>query len=187
VLGDLFDELRGTPDPATLRAELRRLGDELDDVVLAAVDAAFSPALAITGAMALMAALVLLPGLHRRERTVFLRARRGLQAGSLAAALVLALAIPAGYAVAEGELQPEPVEIADPCQDREERDSVGGLEGAAEGLALDALDRAACRFGSSREELVLALFDEESRRRYESERGIDPRSLDDLLSGVLGL
>jgi len=185
LLDDLLDELRGSPDPATLRAELRRLGGDLDDVVLAAVDAAFSPALAITGAMALMAALVLLPGLHRRGRTVFLRARRGLQAGSLGAALLLALAIPAGYAIAERGLQDDPVEIADPCEERERR-SVGGIEGAAEGLALDALDRAACRFGSSREELVLALFDDESRRRYESERGIDPRSLDVLLRGVLG-
>jgi len=169
-----------------MRAELRRLGGELDDVVLAAVDAAFSPAFAITGAMALMAALVLLPGLHRRGRTVFLRARRGLQAGSLGAALLLALAIPAGYAIAEHELQPDPVEIADPCLERERR-SVGGIEGVVEGIALEGLDRAACRFGSSREELVLALFDEESRRRYESERGIDPRSLEDLLRGVLGL
>ena len=37
-----------------------RLGGDLDDVVLAAVDAAFSPAFAVTGAMALLAALLLL-------------------------------------------------------------------------------------------------------------------------------
>ena len=61
VLDDLLRGASGSPDPATLRAELRRLGGELDDIVLAAVDAAFSPAFAITGAMALLAALVLLP------------------------------------------------------------------------------------------------------------------------------
>jgi hypothetical protein len=34
---------------------------------------------------------------------------------------------------------------------------------------------------------VLALFDEESRAEYESEHGVDPRSLDALLEGVIGL
>ncbi len=96
------------------------------------------------------------------------------------------MAVPAVYAVARTELEPEPVEIADPCEDRE-RDSVGGVEGAAEEVALDALDRAACEFGSSREELVLALFDDESRRAYEREHGVDPRSLEELLRGIVGL
>ena len=56
-----------------------------------------------------------------------------------------------------------------------------------EGIALRGLDRAACRFGSSREELVLALFDDQSRREYEREHGVDPRRLDELLKGDLGL
>ncbi|MGH2743748.1 MAG: hypothetical protein ACRDN8_14990, partial [Thermoleophilaceae bacterium] len=89
-----------------------------------------------------------------------------------------------GYAVAGRDLGPEPVGIADPCEDRERR-SIGGVEGAVESAALDALDRAACRFGSSREELVLALFDDESRSEYEEEHGVDPRSLD-LLRGIAG-
>jgi MFS family permease len=183
---DLLDDLGGRTDPAELRSELSRLEDELDDVVLAAVNSAFSPALAVTGAMALLAALVLLPALRRRERTLFLRLRPGLQATAIASALALAVAVPAGYAVAERNLEPEPVELADPCQDRERR-SIGGVEGAAEELALNALDRAACRFGSSREELVLALVDDESRSEYEREHGINPRSLDALLEGVIGL
>jgi predicted MFS family arabinose efflux permease len=171
---ELLEALAGRTDPAAQRSELSRLGNELDDVVLAAVDSAFSPALAVTGGMALLAALVLLPG------------RAGLRAGALGVALLLAVAIPAGYAVAGSGLGPEPVELADPCQDRERR-SVGGLQGAAEDLALTALDRAACRFGSSREELVLALFDDESRSAYEREHGVDPRSIDDLLRGIAGL
>jgi MFS family permease len=175
LLDDLNERLGGNSSPDELRGELDVLADELDDVVLAAVDAAFSPAFAITGAMALVAALVLLPG-----------RRRGLRSGAIGAALVLALAVPGAYALARTALEPEPVEIADPCEDRERR-SVGGVEGAAEDLALGALDRAACRFGSSREELVLALFDDESRRAYESEHGVDPRALDELLRGIVGL
>jgi MFS family permease len=175
LLDELNERLGGSASAAELRSELDALADELDEIVLAAVDAAFSPAFAITGGMALLAALVLLPG-----------RRRGLQAGAIVAAVAVALAVPAAYALARTELEPEPVEIADPCEDRE-RDSVGGVEGAAEDVALDALDRAACEFGSSREELVLALFDDESRRAYEREHGVDPRSLEELLRGIVGL
>jgi MFS family permease len=176
---DLLEELRrqleGRTAPGDVRRELARLEEDLDDVVLAAVDAAFSPAFVVTGALALLAALALLPG----------AGRRGLGVAAVGTALAVAVAVPAGYAVAKNELEPEPVEIADPCQERERR-SVGGVEGAAEDVALDALDRAACRFGSSREELVLALFDDQSRRAYEEEHGVDPRSLDTLLRGVIG-
>jgi MFS family permease len=175
LLDELNERLGGSTSPDELRGEVDELADELDEVVIAAVDAAFSPAFAITGGMALLATIVLLPG-----------RRRGLQAGAILAALAVALALPAAYALARTELEPEPVEIADPCEDRE-RDSVGGVEGAAEDLALDALDRAACDFGSSREELVLALFDEETRRAYEREYGLDPRSLEELLRGIVGL
>jgi hypothetical protein len=175
LLDDLNERLGGGTSPQELRGELDELADELDDIVLAAVDAAFSPAFAITGGMALLAAIVLLPG-----------RRRGLRTGAVAAALAVAVALPAAYAVARTELEPEPVEIADPCEERE-RDSVGGVEGAAEEVALDALDRAACEFGSSREELVLALFDDASRRAYEREHGVDPRSLEELLRGIIGL
>jgi hypothetical protein len=34
---------------------------------------------------------------------------------------------------------------------------------------------------------VLALFDDESRREYEREHDVDPRSFDELLRAVLGL
>ena len=153
--------------------ELDRLADELDDVVLAAVDAAFSPAFAITGGMALLARWCC-----SRARAGSRRARRARAGGRRRRA--------GGLRDRAHRLEPDPVEIADPCQDRERR-SVGGIEGAAEDVALAALDRAACRFGSSREELVLALFDEESRRAYEREHGVDPRSLEELLRGIVGL
>ena len=174
LLDDLDERLGARTSAAELRRELDVLSEELDEVVLAAVDSAFSPAFAITGGMALLAALVLLPG------------RRRLRTGAIATALAVALVVPAGYAIARTQLEPEPVEIADPCEDRDRR-SVGGVEGAAEGVALDLLDRAACEFGSSREELALALFDDESRRAYAREHGLDPRSLETLLRGVTGL
>jgi MFS family permease len=183
LLDELNERLGGGTSPAELRSEFDTLEDELDEIVLAAVDSAFSPAFAITGGMALLAAIVLLPG---GRRTPPAGSGGGLRAGALLAALGIALALPAGYAIARTQLEPEPVEIADPCEDRE-RDSVGGVEGAAEDVALNALDRAACDFGSSREELVLALFDDESRRAYEREHGVDPRSLEDLLRGIVGL
>jgi Major Facilitator Superfamily len=174
LLDELNERLGGGTSPQELRGELDELADELDDIVLAAVDAAFSPAFAITGGMALLAAIVLLPG------------RRRLRTGVIVGAVAVAVALPAVYALARTELEPEPVEIADPCEERE-RDSVGGVEGVAEDVALNALDRAACEFGSSREELVLALFDDESRRAYEREHGVDPRSLEELLRGIVGL
>jgi MFS family permease len=193
LLDELDRQLGARSSPAELRAELDRLADEIDEVVLAAVDAAFSPAFAITGGMALLAALVLLPGRRRGPNAEAgtggapaVAPRGGLRAGAIAAALAVALAVPAAYALARTELEPEPVEIADPCEDRERR-SVGGVEGAAEDLALGALDRAACEFGSSREELVLALFNDQSRRAYEREHGVDPRELDELLRGIAGL
>jgi hypothetical protein len=185
LLADLEARLGGRTDPRLVRREMSRLQGDLDDVVLAAVDAAFSPAFALTGAMALLAALVLLPRLRRRQGTVVLSARRGLQAGALGLAALAALAVPAGYAIAENNLKPEPVEIADPCQDRERR-SVGGVEGTVEQAALEAIDRAACKHGSSREELVLALFDDTSSRAYERKYGVKPGSLEEILKAAIG-
>ena len=54
------------------------------------------------------------------------------------------------------------MKIEDPCQDRDLPDT-GGIGGFFQDLSLEALDRAACEFGSSREELLLALFDDELR------------------------
>jgi hypothetical protein len=176
LLGRLRERLGTRASPEELRGQLDQLEQGLDDIVLAAVDAAFSPAFGVTGAMALLAALlVAVPPGRRRVGT-----------RALAAALLVAIIVPVAYRIGEAALRPTPVAIADPCEERR-RESVGGVEGFTEGLALGALDRAACRFGSSREELVLALFDADSRRAYEREHGVDPRSLEDVLRGVAGL
>ena len=126
----------------------------------------------IAGVLALVGAVAVLPR-ERRRRTLAL------------AAAVAALALPALHAVARPELGPEPVEIADPCEPRE-LPGTGGIEGFVQDAALKALDHAACRFGSSREELALALADEDEARAYERAHGVDPRSTEGLLD-VLGI
>ena len=142
--------------------------------MLAAVDAAFSPAFAVTGAMALLAALLLRAARLRRDRVRSASALRWRWRSR-----------PATRSPSAASSRSRS-RSRDPCEDRERR-SVGGVEGVAEDVALRGLDRAACRFGSSREELVLALFDDESRRAYEREHGVDPRSLDELLRAIVGL
>jgi hypothetical protein len=150
------------------RAAFDELATRADETLVAGVQAAFAPAFAICGALALLAALVVLP-----------RDRRVLAAGGAA------LALAGGAALARPALAPEPVTLADPCQ-RRELPSTGGLEGAIQDVALVALDRAACRYGSSREELALALVDSDARADYEREYGVDPRSIGGLLGGMLG-
>jgi hypothetical protein len=151
------------------KAAYDELATSADEALVAGVQDAFAPALAICGALALIAALALLPW----DRRVVAAA---------AAALVLA----GGARLLQPRLEPEPVQIADPCDPRD-LPSTGGLQGALQDAALLALDRAACRFGSSREELALALVDAEARDDYRREYGVDPRSVGGLLGGVLDL
>ncbi|HEY6696051.1 MAG TPA: MFS transporter [Solirubrobacteraceae bacterium] len=185
---DLAAALVGDLDPVDPRGQLQdalesaRSGidaedqpayDELarraDDAVVAGVDGAFAPAFAICGVLALLAAVALLPW----DRRV---------AAAAAAALVLA----GGARLIAPAVEPEPVRIADPCHPRA-LPHTGGIDGALQDAALSALDRAACRYGSSREELALALVDEAARRDYERKYGVDPRSIGGVLRAVLGV
>ena len=132
-------------------------------------------------------------------RTAFLVAA-GL---ALLAAALLAIAVPVAAAdrlvgfVALGSVagvlvfgllaqsvRPEPVVIADPCQDRQ-LPSSGGIAGFAQDAVLRAADAVACRVGSSREELVLALADDQSAREYERRYGVNPRSAIDIAKQLL--
>jgi hypothetical protein len=65
----------------------------------------------------------------------------------------------------------EPTSLADPCVAREWRDP-GDLESVLEQIVLSALDGAACELGVSREELVLAVRDEESLSTFADDHGI---------------
>jgi predicted MFS family arabinose efflux permease len=152
------------------RREYARLTERADDTLLAGVDSAFRIAFLIAGGLALVGAVAALPR-GARPRTVAL------------AATTAALALPVGYAVVQPRVEPEPVVIADPCKDRTLPDT-GGLQGFVQDQALAALDRAACRFGSSREELALALADENEARAYERAHGVDPRSAGGLLEAL---
>jgi MFS family permease len=159
-------------------AEVDALGDRLDDVVTGAVRAAFRVAFIVTAGLALAAALVLLWGA--------LAPAVGVRRTAVAGAAIAALLVAAGYGVAFGASERETVRIGDPCQDRE-LPGTGGIGGALQDLSLSALDRAACDFGSSREELLLALFDDERRDDFEDEYGEDPRDLTTLGPALLGL
>jgi hypothetical protein len=65
----------------------------------------------------------------------------------------------------------EPAPVADPCVQREWRDP-GDLQAVLEQIVLSALDGAACELGVSREDLVLAVRDEESLDAFADEHGI---------------
>jgi hypothetical protein len=88
--------------------------------------------------------------------------------------LLVALAAVASVVVpylALGGASYEPTPVADPCVRREWRDP-GGFQAVLEQIALSALDGAACELGVSREELVLAVSDEESLDEFADEHGI---------------
>jgi hypothetical protein len=167
-----LDEGRSAIDPEN-RPAYAEFAERADDALVAGVQGAFAPAFVVCGALALVAALFVLP-----------RGGRGLAAVGVAAGAALALV--GGAWLAHDSVAPEPVQIADPCQ-RRELPSTGGIGGALQDAALVALDRAACRYGSSREQLALALVDDTARAEYEREHGVDPRDVTDLLGAVLGL
>ncbi len=162
--------------------------DRADETLIAAVDGAFRPAFLITGALALIATLLVVPttGAVRRAGAAgpavagTSPGRGALIAGAgCAGALVLGGA----QVVASNATRPDPVVIADPCVKRE-LPSTGGLGGVVQDVALRGLDRAACNFGSSREELTIGIVNETQAKRYEEQYGTDPRSVSALLSGA---
>jgi len=140
---------------------------------VATIQATLAPAFLISGALALLGGLALLP-------------RSSPRAARFAVVIAgAAIALSGAQAAAASAAEPDPVVIADPCKDRD-LPQTGALDGIVQDIALVGLDRAACEFGSSREELAIALVDDEAAARYEIEHGVDPRSITDLAGGVLG-
>jgi MFS family permease len=156
--------------------ELDRLGERLDDVVTGAVREAFRSTFIVTAAFALLAALMLLSG----------ALGAALARPAVAAAAVAAIAAVGAYGIVFAAKGQETVPIRDPCQDRNLPDT-GGITGFLQDQSLAALDRAACEFHSSREELLLALFDDRLQHRFEEEHGVNPRSAFSLGPALLGL
>lgn len=146
-----------------------RLGTRLDEVIVVAVQDAFQLVYLIAAALALAAAALLISAWRRPAV---------LAAGAIAAATVLV------YAAERGNQAPPPVTLKDPCQERTLPET-SGLSGAIQTEALRVLDRAACRFGSSREEFALAVVDPDRAADFEREHGVNPRDLGGLLS-ILG-
>jgi len=160
-------------DDPEQRAEYARLTQRADDALMAGIDGSFRIAFLIAGGLALVGAVAVLPRASSTGRAVVVAAGLG------------ALLLPAVHAIVRPQIAPEPVVIADPCRPRAMPET-GGLDGFVQDQALSALDRAACRFGSSREALALALADEDEARAYKATYGVDPRSAGGLLD-VLGI
>ena len=85
-------------------------------------------------------------------------------------AMGLVAAVIAPY-LALGGASYKPTAVADPCQTREWRNP-GGLSQTLEQIALSALDGVACELGVSREDLVLALRNENALDAFAKKHGI---------------
>jgi hypothetical protein len=155
------------------RAVYAHLSHRADDVLVSAVGDAFRIAFVIAGLLALLAAAAL-------ARPVRSTAR----APAIALLVLLTVALPLAYASIHAANEPKPVAIADPCEPRRLPES-GGVGGFLQDRALQALDAAACRLHSSREELVLALASDRAARRFAQRHGVDPRSVGSLLRGLI--
>lgn len=154
------------------RATFDALSRRADDVLVRAVGDAFRTAFLLTGALALLAAAVLVVG----ER---------LPLGALIAAAALGVAALTGAVALDRAQRPAAVALRDPCEPRP-LPRTGGIAGALQDSALVLLDRAACHDGATREELVLALADGAQARRFEERHGVDPRSARGILQGLFG-
>ena len=96
-------------------------------------------------------------------------------AWSVAAAVALVVVY-----LALGGASYAPAKVADPCQPRDWRDPQG-VEEVAEQIALSGLDGAACELDVSREEMVLALANPDSRAQFAREHGISDERLEELV------
>jgi MFS family permease len=175
-LDKVFADGRRDVDDDELEA-YDQLTERADEVLVAGVNDGFSTAFLVGAGLALLAALILIPAALGYS---LVGVRPAL---ALGAVCVAALAVGA-YAWAADRGRPEEVVIADPCEDRDSPGS-GGVTGFLQDAALQALDEVACRAGSSREELVLAMVDEDAARDYERRYDVDPRSVIDLAKTVL--
>jgi predicted MFS family arabinose efflux permease len=147
------------------------LGRRADDTLITAIANAFRSSFVIAGAAGFLAALLLVAALRLAP---------------LLATAALAVGVPVAYAALHSAIAPKPPAILDPCTAHRRTPSAGGLTGFLQQQALALLDRTACRLGSSREELVLALADKADAERFKREHGVDPRTVGGLLQGLLG-
>ena len=171
-LDGVFADARDEVDDDQLAA-YDDLAERADDLIVTGVNDGFRTAFLVAAGLALIAAALLaLPAVGPRTA-------RGL--GLVAAASLIAVV---SFSLIAATARPEPVEIADPCEGRD-LPSTGGVTGLAQDAALVAADAIACRVGSSREEFVLALADDEAAHDYEDRYGVNPRSALDIAERFL--
>jgi len=103
----------------------------------------------------------------------------------MAAAGALTIGSPVAYVALHRAIAPAPPAILDPCTAKRTLPKTGGVSGFLQEQALKLLDSAACKAGSSREELVLALADKDEAKRFEREHGVNPRTAAGLLQVLL--
>ena len=197
-LEGVFADARDEVDDDQLAA-YDDLTSRADDLLVTGVNDGFRTAFLVAAGLALIAAALLaLPavGASRWAMNVAEYATStahppagGARAGPRPArelGLITAVALIAvvSFALIAHTARPDPVEIADPCEERD-LPSTGGVTGFAQDAALVAADVIACRVGSSREELVLALADDEAAQDYEDRYGVNPRSALDIAERFL--
>lgn len=152
------------------RATYDKLGERADDTLVAAVGEAFRSSFLLAGACGLLAALLLIAGAHL---------------AAMAVAAALTLGTPVAYVALHRSIAPTSPAILDPCTAKRELPKTGGVTGLLQGQVLKLLDSTACKLGSSREELVLALADKDEAKRFKREHGVDPRTIGGLLQVLL--
>ena len=96
-------------------------------------------------------------------------------AASVGASLILIVVY-----LALGGASYAPAKVADPCAPRDWRNP-SGLSEVGEQIVLSGLDGAACKLGVSREKMVLALANSDSRDRFAREHGISDERLEELV------
>jgi MFS family permease len=153
------------------RVTYDKLGRRADETLTAAVGKAFRSSFLLAGAAGVLAALLMLAG-----------ARLAV----VVATGAVTFGLPLTYAALYRAVGPKPPAIQNPCTAKRTAPGGGGLTGIVQRQALVLLDRTACRLGSSREELVLALADKEDAKRFEREHGVNPRTLGGALQALLG-
>jgi MFS family permease len=153
------------------RAVYDRLGERADETLVAGVGEAFRSSFLLAGACGIVA--------------VFLLAA-GAQLAIMAVAGALAVGTPVAYFGLHRALAPDVPKILDPCTAKRAPPKTGGVAGFLQDQALALLDRTACKYHSSREELVLALADKAEAARFEREHRVNPRSVGGLLKALLG-
>jgi MFS family permease len=145
-------------------------------VLLNVVKAGFRWSFVITGGLAILAAALLFGVAVGRGRAGP-PPRGSRRRGPLIGLLLVAVAVPVGYAAGERALATTPVQIADPCSGSS-IPVIGGISGLLQTGALEVLDQAACHLHTSREELVLALASPAEAKRFAAQHGgINPHSI----------